>query len=88
MSSHVTTQQLEAANALLLLSRSAKPLVNRYYLRDRSKINQPKVPIQIYYPDYSKKIVQPAPKPVVASTRQLRDRIQLKQPDRLLYSEE
>ncbi len=102
MSSSVTTERAEAANALLQLARSDKPIVSRYHLRDRSKLNQPKSPRRIYR-DYSRNaaatlediiaavatfdhLVVSPPKPVV-STRYLRDRRKLNKPDRLLYSE-
>ena len=100
MSSRVNTEQIEAANALLQLSRSDKQIVSKYYLRDRSKINQPKPTKQIYS---TKPNAPPAtlhhiiaavatfdhlvvsqPKPIV-STRRLRDRSKLNEPDRLSY---
>jgi hypothetical protein len=42
MPSLVTTHHKEAAKALLQLANSDKPIVARYHLRNRSKLNQPK----------------------------------------------
>ena len=42
MPSLVTTHRKEAAKALLQLANSDKPNVERYHLRNRSKLNQPK----------------------------------------------
>jgi len=96
MSSRIT-RHLEAANALLALSRSENTVdwqTTEYKnssmrLRDRSKIDQPKPYRRIYS---SRQIVQPATvatepvvpavlKPIVVSTRQLRDRSKLKTPN-------
>ena len=102
MSSHVTTRHMAAANALLQLARSDKPIVSRYYLRNRSKMNQPKPPGRIYR-DYSRNTAAtiediiaavatfdnliPTPPKTVVSARYLRDRHKINKPDRLLYSE-
>ena len=40
MPSLVTTHRTEAANALIQLANSDKPIVARYHLRKRSKLNQ------------------------------------------------
>ncbi len=40
MPSLVTTQRKEAAKALLQLANSDKPIVARYHLRNRSKLNE------------------------------------------------
>ena len=40
MPSLVTTQRKEAAKALLQLANSDKPIVARYHLRNRIKLNQ------------------------------------------------
>lgn len=101
MSSHVTTRHMEAANALLQLARSDKQIVSRYYLRNRSKMNQPKPPSRIYR-DYSRNAAAtlediitavttfdnliPTPPKTVVSARYLRDRHKINKPDRLLYS--
>ena len=101
MSSHVTTRHMEAANALLQLARSDKPIASRYYLRKRSKMNQPKPPRQIDH-DYSRNAsatlediitavarfdnLIPSPPKTAVSARYLRDRHKLNKPDRLLYS--
>lgn len=44
MPSLVTTRRMEAAKALLQLANSDKPIVARYNLRDKSKLNQQKCP--------------------------------------------
>lgn len=41
MPSLVTTRRMEAAKALLQLSNSDKPIVARYHLRNKNKLNQP-----------------------------------------------
>lgn len=41
MPSLVTTHRVEAAKALIQLANSDKPIVARYHLRTRSKLNQP-----------------------------------------------
>ena len=41
MPSLVTTQRKEAANALIQLANSNKPIIARYHLRNRSKLNHP-----------------------------------------------
>lgn len=102
MSSSVTTRHMEAANALLQLARSDKPIASRYYLRNRSKLNQPNPPIRSCR-DYSKRAAAtlediiaavatfdhliPTPPKTVVSARYLRDRHKINKPDRLLYSE-
>ena len=100
MPSHVTTRHMEAANALLQLARSDKPMASRYYLRNRSKLIQPN-PTRGGYRDYSRntsaalediiaavatfdRLVASPPKPVI-SKRHLRNRRNLNKPDRLLY---
>ena len=93
---------MEAANALLQLARSDKPIASRYYLRNRSKLNQPNPPIRSCR-DYSKRAAAtlediiaavatfdhliPSPPKTVVSARYLRDRHKINKPDRLLYSE-
>ena len=44
MPSMVTTQRKEAAKALLQLANPDQPIVARYHLRNRGKLNQPKCP--------------------------------------------
>ena len=40
MPSLITTHRKEAAKALLQLANSDKPIVGRYHLRNRSKLNE------------------------------------------------
>jgi len=99
MSSHVTTRRMEAANALLQLARSDKPIASRYYLRNRSKLNQPNPPTCNYSRNASATLEDiiaavatfdnliPTPPKTVVSARYLRDRHKINKPDRLLYSE-
>ena len=98
MSSHVTTRHMEAANALLQLARSDKPIASRYYLRNRSKMNQPNPPKRDYSRNASATLEDiiaavatfdnliPSPPKTVVSARYLRDRHKINKPDRLLYS--
>ena len=98
MSSHVTTRHMEAANTLLQLARSDKPIVARYHLRNRSKMNQPRRIDHDYSRNASATIEDiiaavatfdnliPTPPKTVVSARYLRDRHRINKPDRLLYS--
>ena len=99
MSSHVTTRRMEAANTLLQLARSDKPIASRYYLRNRSKLNQP-TPLTCNYSRNASATLEdiiaavatfdnliPTPPKTVVSARYLRDRHKINKPDRLLYSE-
>ena len=99
MSSHVTTRRMEAANTLLQLARSDKPIASRYYLRNRSKLNQPK-PLTCNCSRNASATLEdiiaavatfdnliPSPPKTVVSARYLRDRHKINKPDRLLYSE-
>ena len=99
MSSHVTTRHMAAANALLLLARSDKPIESRYYLRNKSKLNQTRR-IDPHYSRTASATLEdiiaavatfdnliPTPPKTVVSARYLRDRHKLNKPDRLLYSE-
>ncbi len=99
MSAHVTTRHMEAANALLQLARSDKPIASRYYLRNRSKLNQPRRIDHDYSRNASATLEDiiaavatfdnliPSPPKTVVSARYLRDRHKINKPDRLLYSE-
>jgi hypothetical protein len=99
MSSSVTTRRADAANALLQLARSDKPIASRYYLRNRSIMNQPNPPKRNYSKNNSATLEDiiaavatfdnliPSPPKTVVSARYLRDRHKINKPDRLLYSE-
>jgi hypothetical protein len=99
MSSHVTTRHMAAANALLQLARSDKPIAPRYYLRNRSKLNQSRRSCRDYSRNTAATIEDiiaavatfdnliPTPPKTVVSARYLRDRHKINKPDRLLYSE-
>jgi hypothetical protein len=101
MPSLLTTHRKEAAKALLQLANSDKQIASRYYLRNRSIMNQPNPPRRICR-DYSKNnsatledIIAavatfdnliPSPPKTAVSARYLRDRHKINKPDRLLYS--
>jgi len=99
MSSHVTTRHMAAANALLQLARSDKPIAPRYCLRNRSKLNQSRRSCRDYSRNTAATIEDiiaavatfdnliPTPPKTVVSARYLRDRHKINKPDRLLYSE-
>jgi hypothetical protein len=98
MPSSVTTRHMAAANALLQLARSDKPMASRYYLRNRSKMNQLNPPKRDYSRNASATLEDiiaavatfdnliPLPPKTAVSARYLRDRHKLNKPDRLLYS--